>query len=173
MYGQGGDDILTVTGSGVGSDAELYGDGGGMYEGAQGGNDTLIGGDGNESLYGDARGYSFVSPGSITGGTDNLNGGAGDDQLWGGPNNDRFVFNVGSGNDVINDFNQGNSVVGSTVIEHDIINLIAYSIGGFDALKAVISDDSNGNAVIHLSANDSLTLVGVHTGALQASDFIV
>ena len=50
---------------------------------------------------------------SITGGTDTLNGGAGDDQLWGGPNDDNFVFDVGSGNDTINDFNQGNLVVGS------------------------------------------------------------
>ena len=49
-----------------------------------------------------------------------LNGGHGSDQLWGGPNNDGFVFNKGSGLDVINDFGQGNKAVGSTAREHDL-----------------------------------------------------
>jgi Ca2+-binding RTX toxin-like protein len=119
----GGDDILTVTSSGF-----LVGDALFLTGASQGGNDILNGGNGNDNLYGDAYSYSPSSLGSITGGTDTLNGGAGDDQLWGGPNDDKFVFNVGSGNDTIFDFNQGNLVVGSA--EHDVIDVQAYFLIG-------------------------------------------
>jgi Ca2+-binding RTX toxin-like protein len=145
-----------------------------MLASTHGGNDTLNGGSGDDILYGDSYGYTPSSPGSITGGTDVLNGGAGDDQLWGGPNDDKFVFNVGSGNDTINDFNQGNLAVGSTATEHDLINVHAYGFSNWTALQAVISDDVvSGNAVIHLSATDSITLVGVHTAELHQNDFII
>ena len=83
------------------------------------------------TLYGDAVSYSPSSPGSITGGTDILWGGAGNDQLWGGPNNDAFVFSPRSGNDTIQDFNQGNLAVGSTATEHDIINVQDYHFAGW------------------------------------------
>ena len=86
---------------------------------------------------------SPTSPGSITGGTDILNGGAGNDQLWGGPNDDKFVFNVGSGNDTINDFNQGNSAVGSTATEHDIINVHDYHFADWNTLQAEITEMSS------------------------------
>ena len=102
----------------------------------------------------------LTSPGSITGGTDTLNGGAGNDQLWGGPNDDTFVFNLGSGNDVINDFNQGNSAVGSTATEHDLIDVQDYHFADWTSLYAAISDDPDGNAVIHLSASDFIAVVG-------------
>ena len=145
-----------------------------METNAHGGNDTLNGGAGSDTLYGDAQIYRLASPGSITGGTDILNGGAGNDQLWGGPNNDTFVFKPGSGNDTINDFNHGNSQVGSTATEHDIINVQAYGFSRWTALQANISDDVvSGNAVIHLSATDSITLVGVHTIDLHQTDFII
>jgi Ca2+-binding RTX toxin-like protein len=172
---QGGNDILTVNGSGSSSTSTLiYGDAYVMLASTHGGNDTLNGGSGDDILYGDSYGYTPSSPGSITGGTDVLNGGAGDDQLWGGPNDDKFVFNVGSGNDTINDFNQGNLAVGSTATEHDLINVHAYGFSNWTALQAVISDDVvSGNAVIHLSATDSITLVGVHTAELHQNDFII
>jgi Ca2+-binding RTX toxin-like protein len=169
---QGGDDTLTATDSGIGSSATLFGDAEGMSESAHGGNDILNGGVGNDTLYGDARGYFLTSPGLITGGTDTLNGGAGDDQLWGGPNDDVFVFNVGSGNDVINDFNQGNSAVGSMATEHDVIDVQAYNFADWNTLQAAISDVS-GNAVIQLSDNDSITLVGVQKADLLQTDFII
>jgi serralysin len=95
------------------------------------------------------------------------------DQLWGGPNDDKFLFNSGSGNDVIKDFDQGNLAVGSAAPEHDIIDVHDYGFSDWTALQAVISDDTNGNAVIHLSAGDSITLVGVHTAALHSNDFII
>lgn len=129
-------------------------------------------GAGNDYLWGDAINYSPSSPGSIIGGKDTLNGGPGNDQLWGGPNNDTFVFKFGCGHDVINDFNQGNAAVGSTAPEHDIINVRDYHFADWNALKAAITEEG-GNAVIHLSPNDSVTLLGVHAAALHAADFLV
>ena len=49
--------------------------------------------------------------------------------------------------------------------------LMAFLIG--TPCKQVISDDVNGNAVIHLSATDSITLVGIHTADLHQTDFII
>jgi Ca2+-binding RTX toxin-like protein len=165
---QGGNDVLN---GGVGNDS-LLGDAFVMRDSARGGNDSLNGSDGTDILYGDAGVYFPTSPGSITGGTDTLNGGAGDDQLWGGPNDDKFVFNVGSGNDTINDFNQGNSQVGSAATEHDIINVQAYHFADWGTLQGKITDVS-GNSVIQLSDTDSITLVGVHAADLHQTDFII
>jgi hypothetical protein len=83
------------------------------------------------------------------------------------------VFNLGSGNDTINDFDQGNLAVGSAATEHDVINVQAYGFADWTALHAAISDDVSGNAVIQLSPTDSITLVGVQTANLTASDFII
>ena len=83
------------------------------------------------------------------------------------------MFNLASGNDVINDFHQGNSAVGSTAREHDIINVHDYGFANWTDLRAVISDDTSGDAVIDLSANDFVTLIGVHTAALHSTDFII
>jgi serralysin len=74
---------------------------------------------------------------------------------------------------VINDFNQGNSAVGSTAPEHDVIDVHAYGFANGDALLAAISNDSQGNAVIHLSPTDSVTLIGVDAAHLHATDFII
>jgi hypothetical protein len=82
------------------------------------------------------------------------------------------VFNVGSGNDTINDFNRGNSAVGSTATEHDIINLQDYHFADWGTLQGKITEVS-GNAVIQLSANDSITLVGVDFNDLHQTDFII
>ncbi len=140
---------------------------------AHGGNDILQGSARGDRLYGDAGTYGPSAAGSITGGRDVLNGGGGNDQLWGGPNNDLFVFGAGSGQDLINDFDQGNKAVASTAREHDVIDLHAYGFAGWAALKTLISDDSAGNAVIQLSANDTITLDGIHAADLNARDFIV
>jgi serralysin len=37
----------------------------------------------------------------------------------------------------------------------------------------LISDDSSGNAVIHLTANDTITLDGIDAADLHARDFVV
>jgi len=85
-----------------------------------------------------------------------------------GPNDDKFVFGHGSGNDTINDFNKGNLVVGSTATEHDVIDVHAYGFSDWKALQQLISDDVvSGNAVVHHSATDSTIPVGVHTTDLH------
>ncbi|MFB6415423.1 MULTISPECIES: hypothetical protein [Bradyrhizobium] len=172
---RGGDDILiaTVDGNPDSTSIALTGDASNMSGNTHGGNDILLGGERGDWLYGDARIYAPTAPGSITGGRDLLDGGGGNDQLWGGPNNDLFVFGTGSGQDVINDFNQGNMAVGSTVREHDVIDLHAYGFAGWTDLKSLISDDGAGHAVIQLTANDTITLDGVRAADLKASDFIV
>ncbi len=58
------------------------------------GTDTLSGGDGDDLLHGGQ-------------GRDLLNSGAGDDVMIGGKGADTFVFEFGSGNDVILDFKTG------------------------------------------------------------------
>ena len=174
----GGDDILTVEASYseqlfYPDQVFLFGDAPNMSGRAHGGNDVLNGGGYADFLYGDAQNYAPSAPGSITGGKDTLNGGEGDDQLWGGPNNDKFVFKAGSGNDTIWDFDTGNLAVGSTAAEHDVIDVHGYGFKNWNALRAVIQDDGSGNAVVHLSANDTITIVGVATAHLHASDFVV
>jgi serralysin len=170
---RGGNDILiaAVNGNPDSTSIVLVGDASNMSGNAHGGDDILLGSSRDNFLYGDAQTYAPFTAGSITGGKDMLNGGGGNDQLWGGPNDDRFVFNKGSGLDVINDFDQGNKAV--TAREHDLINLHDYGFADWAALKGLISDDSTGNAVIHLTATDTITLEGVHTADLHAKDFIV
>lgn len=172
---RGGDDVLiaAVDGNPDSTSIALFGDAAHMSGNAQGGNDILRGSDRGDWLYGDASTYSPLTGGSIAGGKDVLNGGGGNDQLWGGPNNDLFVFNTGSGQDVINDFDQGNKAGGSMAGEHDVINLHDYGYADWAALKSLISDDGSGNAVIHTTANDTITLNGVHAADLHAKDFIV
>ncbi|UWU91031.1 calcium-binding protein [Bradyrhizobium sp. CB1015] len=143
---RGGDDVLIAI---VDSNAEsasitLIGDAGEMIGNAQGGNDILYGSNRDDRLFGDAQTYAPAVDGSIAGGRDVLNGGGGNDQIWGGPNNDLFIFNTVSGQDVINDFDQGNAAGGSTAAEHDVIDLQDYGLAGWSALKSLIGDDGSG-----------------------------
>ncbi|WP_128924857.1 calcium-binding protein [Bradyrhizobium guangxiense] len=174
-FAKGGDDVLTAKLAGLYTDAvaQMYGDAPTMAGHSHGGNDVLNGGVGRDFMYGDARSYEPAAPGAITGGVDTLNGGAGDDQMWGGGNSDLFVFNAGSGNDTINDFDQGNKVLGSAAVEQDLIDVQNYGFADWTALSKLISDNTAGDAVIHLSANDSITLDGVHAANLHQTDFII
>ncbi|UPJ67269.1 hypothetical protein [Bradyrhizobium sp. 191] len=151
----------------------LIGDVDSMSGNAQGGNDVLAGGSYVDMLMGDARTYDPAAPGSITGGRDILNGKGGNDEMWGGPNSDIFAFEKGSGQDLIHDFNQGNTIVGSAAVEHDLIDVQDYGFADWAALKSLISDDASGNAVVHLTASDTITLQGVRAADLHVTDFIV
>ncbi len=111
------------------------------------GNDTLIGGGFNDFLGGRFGNDVLVG----AGGNDTLVGGPGDDLLTGTTGSDRFVFTFGDGRDVITDFSP---------VEGDRISLPP----GF---VPTITSDAAGNAVVFVSAMDSVTLNGV--SALSAS----
>ncbi|MDF0517993.1 hypothetical protein P0R31_12195 [Bradyrhizobium yuanmingense] len=173
---RGGNDTLTVVD--LHGNLHFYsflmvGDAFSMFGNAHGGNDVLTGGSHADILVGDARHYYPAAPGSITGGRDILNGKGGNDEMWGGPNSDTFAFDKGSGQELIHDFNQGNIIVGSAAVEHDLIDVRDYGFVDWTALKSLISDNGSGNAVIHLTASDTITLQGVQTADLHATDFIV
>ncbi|WP_276339529.1 hypothetical protein [Bradyrhizobium zhanjiangense] len=39
--------------------------------------------------------------------------------------------------------------------------------------SSLVSDNAAGDAVIHLSASDAITLDGVHTASLNPTDFLI
>ena len=96
LYGYGGNDTLD---GGADDDVLDGGDGNDVLTGGTqrdtlygaAGNDTLFGQDGDDTVNGDA-------------GDDTLDGGAGNDSLSGGTGNDTYVFNRGSGKDVVNSY---------------------------------------------------------------------
>ena len=97
------------------------------------------------------------------GGDDTITGLGGDDTLTGNEGADTFVFGSGHGSDTITDF----------TVDTDRIDLTGLTgITQFSDLT--ISDNSDGNAVIDLSAHGggSITLTGVSTSALDADDFV-
>jgi len=122
------------------------------------GDDTLNGSDGNDKLLG-KRGDDILSGGE---GDDHLKGGAGDDTLAGGAGADTFVYGIGDGDDVIEDFADG----------EDMIDLSAFSgIGGFGDLTVT----GTGNDVrIDLSeyGGGTITLQNFTLNDLDATDFV-
>ena len=189
-YIDGGDDDDYIRG-GEGNDTILGGEGNDFIRGEAGddsieggagndriyggeGNDTIDGGAGNDWIRGDAGDDSItggIGDDSIGGneGNDTIDGGAGDDfiyggegddSLTGGADTDTFVFGEGHGNDTITDFVDGT----------DLIDLSALGITNFAALS--IADDGNGNAVITTSTGNTITLTGVATADLDASNFV-
>jgi Ca2+-binding RTX toxin-like protein len=98
LYGGAGSDRLY---GGDGDDRLLGEDGNDLLDGGEGndvlyagiGADTLFGGGGNDQLFGEA-------------GDDYLDGGPGDDLLQGGPGSDTYLYQRGSGNDTIRDYDE-------------------------------------------------------------------
>ncbi|MDF1793720.1 MAG: calcium-binding protein, partial [Thalassobaculaceae bacterium] len=158
-----GDDSNQFISLGVGDDT-LYGGGGYDVVGSGSGNDFLYGEDGNDVLYGNLSQGDDI----LLGGRDDdlLIGGSGNDTLSGGAGADRFVFAAGSGQDTISDFtgDDGDTVQISA-------NANGTPIDSFAALQAAAADTADGNLVIDLGDDNSLTLIGVPSGALQADWF--
>ncbi|MER9300878.1 VCBS domain-containing protein, partial [Mesorhizobium sp. M0621] len=88
---------------------------------------------------------------------------SGDDVLTGSHGNDLFVFSQPIGADTVHNFDAA----------ADQIDLIGYNgVADFADLQTHIADDAHGNAVITLGDGQSITLDGVHSGALTASNFV-
>ncbi len=87
---------------------------------------------------------------------------AGDDHLTGTGNRDQFVFAQPIGNDIVYNFDPAS----------DRIDLIGFSnVASFVDVQGTIGDNTNGNAVIHIGAHETITLSGVHAASLTASAF--
>lgn len=112
--------------------------------------DILNGGRGDDSLRGDSS--SFTGYGSGFFGT--------------GTGNDTFVFDKHSGNDVILDF-------GQDLGNRDVMDVSAYHFHNFADLQQHISNNGAGDAVIHLTSHDSITVEGVDASHLTQDDFIL
>ncbi|MFA3920614.1 Calx-beta domain-containing protein [Ruegeria hyattellae] len=169
VYGLGGNDSLIggngrdLLSGGTGADEIFAGEG----------NDTLVGGLGNDKLWG--GGGQDVSYGGA--GSDTLLGFAGNDDLWGGNGVDRL--DGGAGNDTL----RGGADADVLVFSAGEDQVIAFSEGDRIDLFGVASitnftDLQNNhlsdplNAVINDGSGNTMTLVGVGSGALDASDFI-
>ena len=87
---------------------------------------------------------------------------SGDDTLTGSSGNDLFVFAQPIGRDIVHSFDAA----------HDQIDLIGYAgLTSFADVQANIANDANGDAVLTLGDGQSITLAGVDTASLTASNF--
>ena len=132
ILGYGGNDVL----AGVGGNDAIWG---------HAGNDTLSGGTGNDLLLGDL-------------GNDLIWGEAGRDTLSGGAGADRFIFEAGSGSDLISDWEDG-------------IDRILIRGTGYDALSDLTVRSGDGHIVISFGSS-AITLLGVGIDQIDDSDFL-
>ena len=139
LIGGAGDDRL----DGGNDDDVLDGGDGDDYLSGFNGRDTLDGGAGDDTLIG----YND---------DDVLTGGAGNDVLFGGFGNDRFIFGENSGNDTIDDYEDGRDILEF----RDLVD---------DFSELTITQDGD-NAIIS-SANGTVTLLDTDASLLDASDF--
>jgi hypothetical protein len=127
------------------------------------GNDSLDGGAGNDTISGDG-GNDSIDGGT---GNDSVDGGTGDDTVAGGDGDDVFVFEAGDGDDVITDFNTGNSgaLNDGDQTNNDFLDLDPF-YGSISEVRDDLNDDgilnqSNGVATGSTALGGSITLTGV------------
>ena len=144
-----GETITTDAGSQL-----LHGKGGDDVLSAGGGIDLVFGGDGNDSVNGGpGDDFVFGDPGD-----DLITGGPGNDYLKGNQGADVFNFaRLGDGKDIIADFELG--------VDH--IHISGLSGAEAQSILANATADADGNAVLHLGAEDSITLQGVDVAQLD------
>ncbi|GAB5387844.1 MAG: hypothetical protein Alpg2KO_08120 [Alphaproteobacteria bacterium] len=127
-----------------------------------GGNDQIIGRGGADSLFGN-DGNDVIDGGA---GADYLSGGVGDDTLTGGSGTDIFQFEIGGGADLIEDFTSN----------EDTLDLVAFAIGDFAALQAVMtvidtdSDAGFDSTLIDFGSGDTITIQGVLSSSIDQND---
>jgi Ca2+-binding RTX toxin-like protein len=81
-------------------------------------------------------------------GNDAINAGGGHDVIFGGEGADIFVFELGSGNDIISDFEQG----------VDMIDVSGYGFANFNTLAINVGTE---NSVINFGAGNTVTVLDV------------
>ena len=151
LWGRNGDDILNGGWgndelNGENGDDILNGDYGNDTLNGGAGNDILNGGDGNDELNGE-NGDDILNGGY---GYDTLNGGAGNDILNGGDfEKDRYLFQKGHGQDIINDMSKPNQI--STI--NDLV------FQGAKSADAVFTRSGNNLIISAYGSNDSVTLI--------------
>lgn len=148
--GTGNDTIFAGAGNdtlgGVGGNDEIWAGAGDDVAYGWTGNDTLLGLAGNDDLWGGN-------------GSDTLNGGTGDDTLRGGADADTLVFSLGADRAI--GFGPG-----------DVVDLSAVaSITDFADLQSAHLSGAT-DAVIFDGLSNTMTLIGVGSGTLDAGDFI-
>jgi VCBS repeat-containing protein len=88
---------------------------------------------------------------------------SGDDNLSGSSGNDVFVLAQPIGNDTIHSFDAA----------HDTVDLIGFSdLSSFVDVRARLSENSHGDAVITIAQGESITFAGVSAESLTANNFI-
>jgi hypothetical protein len=162
MYSSvGGSD--TVTG-GAGGTNFMYGDSVYAYSGSTGGNDRLVSADNTtDYMWGDF-GSTPDCANTITYG------------------NDTFVFTQNSGNDFINDFQQGRDIVelkgffrehipeqALAHVPERALNHLLESFKDLNIQTTDVNSDGKMDSVIHFDTNNTVTVYNVHH--LTASDF--
>ncbi len=151
LYGGNGNDTLNGGNDWVTSDVDF------LYGGN--GDDTLISGQVEPVRSGFEAGdrlYGQAGNDTLTGGyaNDYLDGGSGNDDLEGGFGFDTFVFS--DGNDVVNDFVDGQDKIGLTSAQ----------------LAGLTITQQNSNVLLS-SGGDSLLLLGINQSVINSSDFDV
>jgi Ca2+-binding RTX toxin-like protein len=111
------------------------------------GNDVLRGGNGNDALAGGA-------------GEDLMHGGAGDDWLWGGEDNDIFIFATDWGADIVMDFEIGSDTLDLT----EVTGLTSF---------AQLSIFENDDGTLISFDGETILLVGIDSGSINAGDFLI
>ncbi len=172
MFGKarGGDDLILL-GNGFVDQQIAYGDAGEMRDAVRCGNDTLIGGVGNQVnvMYGDAGTVLSGATTKVRFGDDVLiSGGGTADRMWGDSGSttsveggaDTFVFQVGNGLDRIFDFEQARDVI-------DLTAFAAVDIHGIEDLTLIAGV---GAVTIEFGPTDRIQVDGVT--ALTAADFL-
>ena len=174
-YGHNGDDFLDA--SGLTTATRLDG---------KGGNDTLLGGSGNDRLYGRAGDDGLnggIGNDRLYGhaGDDSLVGGEGNDRLYGGGDSDSFEFSLsfnfggtqvtGQGADRIFDFSIAE---GDRLVFTDVVDIDSDLDADIDDLLALESDgrlqvsESGGRVVLDFNGGGSIKLDGMATGSVDS-----
>jgi len=200
LFGEAGDDILRGEGGfdtlygGSGLDTLYGGDqGDSLFGGAaqdrlfgENGNDTMLGDSGNDTLYGgtgndylDGGGQSDALFGGANndflfgdGGNDTLNGGAGNDDIYGGAGNDLLTGGTGSDLFVFFDGFGADTIVGFEAT-NNAEKIYLSSVTGITDMADLLTQMAQiGSDVVITEGADSITLLNVTLGDLDAFDFV-